>query len=269
MESFALDWLALREPADRRALNGDVLAALQDWGAGRAGLHVTDLGAGTGAAWRHLTPWLPAGTGWTLVDHDKALLGRASRRIVESGAPAPALRSLNLATDLDRLDPGAGDLVSASALIDLVSEGWLTVLRDNVRRAGAALWIGLAVDGRVAWEPSDAADAVMLDHVARDQARNKGFGPALGGRAPAVAEALLRTSGHRVVAGPSDWRLGPEDGALQRAFLDGHRCAALDAAPGEAAAIEGWTERRIRAIDAGRSQLVVGHRDLFAAPPPG
>ena len=78
-----------------------------------------------------------------------------------------------------------------------------------------------------------------------------------------------------VLAGPdegtvglarSDWRLGPADDAIQGALLDGYLGAASAIAPSRAGAFRDWRERRARHLEAGRSELTVGHLDLLYLP---
>src|SRR5215207_6706404 len=74
-------WLALRVEADNaaRALTaGTLLPRLVQYlatrGAADSGVEVIDLGAGTGANQRWLTPRLPFRQHWLLIDHDQAFL---------------------------------------------------------------------------------------------------------------------------------------------------------------------------------------------------
>ena len=83
MTGFSADWLALREPADRRSRSASVLAATRLWADRRAtpgcALRVVDLGAGTGGNLRCLAPHLAAPQAWTLIDDDLRLLALAER----------------------------------------------------------------------------------------------------------------------------------------------------------------------------------------------
>ncbi len=85
MSGFSAEWLALREPADHRARNRDLLGALARRFAGRDTLSVVDLGCGAGSNLRALAPALPRRQRWRLVDHDAALLGAARGRIAQWG----------------------------------------------------------------------------------------------------------------------------------------------------------------------------------------
>ena len=141
MSGFDAEWLALREPADVAARSlalTDKLAQALPIG---QPLRVLDLGAGTGSNARFLSPRLPPGQRWLLVDHDAALLAHASE---SRGVERSTCRIDVVEAELSQLDDlghcfAAQDLVTASALLDLVSDAWLRLLADQLsprRRRG-------------------------------------------------------------------------------------------------------------------------------------
>jgi hypothetical protein len=175
-----------------------------------------------------------------------------------------AIRVADLLTDLERLPLASSDLVTASALLDLVSQAWLARLVALARQASCAVLAALSYDGRIAWAPSEPADALLQDLVNRHQRTDKGFGPALGPTAVAAAIRLLAGAGYRVETDTSDWRLGPDDAPIQRALLAGWMSAAREVDPLAARGLAAWASRRLDLIAEGRSRLTLGHRDLFA-----
>lgn len=264
MESFSADWLALREPADHAARPDAIVAAVAAPLAARAGGRAVDLAAGTGSNVRYLLPRLPGIQHWTLVDHDAALLARAWRLLGPIAAPAG--RSFDVrAGDLLALDTVSLDgatLVTAAALLDLVSEAWLRGLASRCARAGVAVLFALSYDGRIACDPGDADDDLIREFVNRHQRGDKGFGPALGPDAAGVAAACFRDVGYAIMQERSDWTLGPDMPELQQQLVDGWAGAAAELAPAQAARIAAWRDRRAAHIAAGRSRLVVGHEDI-------
>lgn len=294
---FSDDWLALRAPADAAARADRLVQHLEALPAGTDGrLEVLDLGCGAGANLRHLAPLL-ARTGhlrqhWRCVDHDAALLARLPARTAR-WAEMIELRCMPRAhglwiegagwraeVDMQRLDlhaaladlrlPAAG-LVTASALLDLVSGPWLQGLLERCRRAGCGLLFALSYDGRCSLSPAHALDAAVIDLVNRHQRTDKGFGPALGPSAADHAAARCRELGWRVEVAPSDWVLGPGDTALQRALLTGWHQAAAALANGEGvdlpmARLDAWLTARLAWVDAGTSGLRIGHLDMVAPP---
>ncbi len=169
----------------------------------------------------------------------------------------------DLATALDELPFPGCDLVTASALLDLVSPAWLARLVALARAHGCALLAALTYDGRIGWDPADPEDQRLQALVNRHQRTDKGFGPALGPEASKKTIALMESAGYRVAAAASDWRLGPGDREIQRALLEGWVDAARAIEPAGKGWLRRWRERRLALIETGRSRLTVGHRDLF------
>ena len=251
MSGFSAEWLALREPADVAARSADLVAFLGR----RFESRLLDLGGGTGANIRYLASKLPSPQHWTIVDDDAALLARA---------PASAVRhraDLNAILDEPDLFHGCS-LVTASALLDLVSERWLAGLILRCRSEGAAVLFALNYDGRIVCSPEDPEDEDVRRLVNEHQKRDKGFGPALGPDAGARASAMLSAAGYVTRQQPSDWKLLPSASDLQRELVKGWAAAAAEVAPDRQAAIASWQARRLSHIEAGRSRIVVGHTDV-------
>ena len=263
--SFTAAWLEMREPFDRRARNAAVIDAAVMALSDRSSVTIADLACGTGATIRALTSRLPAHQHWRLADNDLGLLARA--------AASPRAESVTVATvplDLNRdveaaLD-GPVDLVTTSALLDLVSEAWLERLAIEIAARAIPLYAALSYDGRIALTPADPLDAAVVAAVNAHQRTDKGFGPALGPQAAGYAIARFRALGYAVVHGASDWSFGPDDRAIQTETLSGWAAAAreMDALP--SADVEAWLARRSDAVAAGRSTIRVGHVDFFASP---
>jgi SAM-dependent methyltransferase len=245
--SFAAAWLTLREPADAAARDPGLLAEAAALLGDSVGL---DLGCGTGATVRAF-----GGRGrWRLVDRDPGLLALAAER-----CPAAAVVEADLA-DLGRLPLAGVALVTASALLDLVSEAWIEELAGRLAGAAVGLYAVLSFDGSVAWRPPLPEDAAVVAAFNRHQRRDKGLGPALGpAAAPALARAFERR-GYAVRMAASPWRLGPAQAPLQAAFVEGVAAAAAETG----LASGGWRQARLAA--SATSACTVGHVDLLALP---
>lgn len=269
MSDFAAAWLDLREPYDAASAAPRPVAALIAALRTRAPLLVVDLGAGTGALARALAPHLPAPQLWLLIERDPALIDAGMLRLRDRLPPATVRRwqVADLAVGLAALLPTTADLVTASALLDLVSATWLEQLVALLRQRGLAFYSRLSFDGTIRLRPSDPFDATIARHLSDHQRRDKGFGPALGPDAHACLLELLQPAGGRVVEGRSDWQLGPDDREIQRRLLTGWAEAARETAPSDAAEIDDWLRHRLALLEAGRSRLRVGHRDLLWLPP--
>lgn len=288
MSGFALDWLRLREPLDGRSraatLVADFAAVLPERPV------LLDLGAGTGSTLRQLAPRLGrAAQGWTLLDNDPALLAQAPRecaawaaargwQVPDGMGPGLALHGPDLALEVETRrfdltgDPaglalGRYDGILASALLDLVSAAWIGRFVAALVAAGRPpLLLGLTVDGRVAFTPPLDDDALVLACFHGHMRRDKGFGPALGPAATTTLAGALDQAGYRVTLAPSDWRLGPEETAVQRLMIDGYARSASAQDPAAAERIGAWAGRRRGLLAAGGAALTVGHSDLLALP---
>jgi hypothetical protein len=287
VNEFSADWLALREPADAAARSVPLTQAIAGPLAREAEVHVLDLAAGTGSNVRYLADHLSIRQHWLLVDNNPALLAQAPTRIsswgVAHGYEAISvggglvlrgpLRTCLLATrllDLTALDDDgifAGRvLVTASALLDLVSETWLRALAERCRESGASVLFALTYDGAIRCAPEEPEDEMVRELVNRHQRTDKGFGDALGPEAAGLAERCFAGLGYRVRRDRSDWELPPDAMGLQRQLIDGWAQAAAATAPASAALIRGWRDRRLTHIGNHCSRLSVGHEDLAAWP---
>lgn len=251
---FSADWLALREPADLRARDPALLRSAAE----AAGPHpvVLDLGCGTGATLRALAAHLPDQTRWHLVDNDPELLERAAAE-----APGATMHKLDL-RDLDALPLADVTLVTASALLDLMSAAWIEELAERLAAAELPFYAALSYDGIMAWEPALPKDGDVTRAFNDHQRGDKGLGPALGPDAATTAANIFRAAGFVTHQAISPWRIGPEGASLHRALVDGIASAALEA--GHPTATE-WG--RTRAGLAGESRCLIGHLDLLALPP--
>ncbi|MDG3039738.1 class I SAM-dependent methyltransferase [Roseicyclus marinus] len=249
---FSADWLALRDPADRAAR--DVALARRAAAAAGPAPLIVDLGCGTGATWRALSPVLPEGARWRFVDNDPALLAIAAAAAGDSAETVMA----DLA-DLDSLPLAGATLVTASALLDLVSAEWVAGL---VARLGVPFYAALSYDGRMSWTPEDPRDAAITAAFNRHQTGDKGLGRALGPEAADHAVRVFEAAGFTVTLADSPWQLGPDMAALQRELCDGIAAAAAETGLSDATA---WSHAR--SAGAAASRCLIGHLDLLALPP--
>jgi SAM-dependent methyltransferase len=256
MTGFSPEWLALRATFDRQAR--DTTLAKKFAGALPASPLIVDLGAGTGANAAALAPLAGPKARFRLVDNDRALLDIARAR---SGQFETVVG--DLARDIEELTAGA-DAITASALMDLVSESWFDALAALAASRRLPMLFTLSVDGRHELAPADADDGCVFAAFARDQRRDKGLGRALGPDAPRYMQDRLTALGAHVDLAESDWRIGREGGELMTAFVEGVAEAAARAAPAENVTIAGWQVRRQKQIGDRSLSITVGHQDLLA-----
>ena len=256
MTGFDAGWLDLREPVDAVSRDPELIAAAAAFLGGVPAPLAVDLGCGTGSNLRAFAARAPAGLRWRLVDHDQRLLDIAAARC------GPGVDVL--ARDIS--DPAAiplegARLVTASALLDLVSEGWIEALAERVVAAGAGFHTSLIYDGFMEWTPELPEDGVIVEAFNAHQRSDKGFGQALGPAAPAAVVAAFERRGYAVRRSASMWRIEPQMAALHEALVEG-----IAAAAGESGvdAARGWGQAR--RASSGTSVCCVGHADILALP---
>jgi SAM-dependent methyltransferase len=260
MTGFTASWLAQREAADAKAR---AATPLPDVSAMRESvLRVIDLGAGTGNNLRYLASRFGGRQHWTLVDDDAALLASVKPPRMWSPLTVEALR-LDL-EHLQRIPLERCDLITASALLDLASRGWIGELAQLCadRMVPAGLF-ALNYDGRIAWTPEEPEDSWVSELFHRHMRRDKGLGIATGPDSATAAKEAFIAAGYGVRGCNSAWRLGDAERQLQNALLDGYEQVGREMAAGKAQDVAGWAERRRAHLVAGRSTLLVGHEDLL------
>jgi hypothetical protein len=265
MSGFSVEWLALREGYDVRARNPEVLGAVTSLLKPKGAANLIDLACGAGSTLRTLSPLLPPRQHWDLVDNDPALLHAASRANVSDDISLDTVQ-IDLAGDFEAVLDRPCDLVTISALLDLVSEDWLDRFARSVAARKLPVYAALTYDGRIVLSPPDPADAAIIAAVNAHQRTDKGLGPALGPSGAIAAISRFEELGYRVVHGTSDWTMEAADQAMQIELLDGWAAAAreMNALPG--AEVNAWLNRR-KALAAQRaSAMRVGHVDFFATP---
>jgi hypothetical protein len=263
MSGFSAEWLKLREPYDQRARNAAVLDAVLDLLAGQPSVAIVDLACGTGSTFRALSPRIKTRQTWRLVDNDLSLLARVPPSW--SGITVTAAL-VDLNRDLEAAFDGPADLVTTSALLDLVSADWLNRFAVEAAAHRLPVYAALSYDGRAELAPSDPLDSRIIDAVNCHQRKDKGFGPALGPSAAQAAIAAFERVGYAVTHGLADWEFGPQDREIQTEVLSGWAAAAREIRDPPRPEIVDWLKRRRALIADGRSSVRVGHVDLLARP---
>jgi hypothetical protein len=262
-------WLDLREPADAAARADDLVESVRRH-LPATGLQVIhDLACGTGAMGRWLAPLLPGRQHWVLHDRDADLL-----EIAAVDVPGPAADGASVAvetrrSDITRLGPDAfagARLITASALLDLMTEDELTRLIGVCAEAACPVLFSLSVVGRVDIAPAHPLDSRVAAAFDAHQRRMTAAGALLGPDAVAAAVAGFRRMGADVVVRPSPWRLGAAEADLAAEWLTGWVGAACEQEPELAADAEAYARRRLAQARAGRLGITVGHADLLVLP---
>ncbi|MCS5720201.1 SAM-dependent methyltransferase [Herbiconiux sp. CPCC 205763] len=262
------DWLALREGEDARARSRELaLAAAGALGRGATVVH--DLGSGTGSMMRWLAPILPGPQTWVLHDWNPALTARATAGSApldrEGRAVTIRTRGGELA-DLRAADLDGASLVTASALLDvLTSEEVHAVVQASVT-VGCPVLLSLSVTGDVRLDPPDPRDDVVMEAFNAHQRRLANERRLLGPHGAAVVRELFLEAGWSVRTIDTFWHLSARDPLLLEQWFDGWLGAALEHRADLRTDEVVYRERRSAQQRSGALSAVVGHVDLLAWP---
>lgn len=260
-------WLDQREAADAAARSRELVRLLGSEPV-EEGWSIHDLACGSGSMGRWLAPLLPGSQHWVLHDRDAELLELAA---IDAPLDAEGLE-VTIETRLsDVTQLGAGDLagatlVTASALLDLLTPDELMRTVQACAGAGCPVLFTLSVSGRVQLLPAYPLDARIGAAFDAHQRRMTPRGRLLGPDAAEAAVERFRSSGAEVTVRPSPWRLGATDGELAANWLNGWVDAACEQAPELAPEADAYRRRRLREAEAGALAVTVGHVDLLVLP---
>jgi len=275
---FSADWLSLRQPADYQARSQHLNALLREWlqrqPSNKVGQYLpalVDLGTGLGSNAGYLAKILDKPQKWLLIDQDTGLLAAATARLERLGLNIETRALQLLPHTFAGLLPADTRLVTASALIDLVSAQWLQALVKEVADKRAALLVVLSYAGRFDLSPRHPDDDLLRSLVNQHQHGDKGLGAALGPNATAALSAELKSSGYNVHVAASDWQLGVNEGAehveLARQLMQGWVNAAIQQDSDQSACLMVWLNDRKQQLNTGELRITVCHEDLLAFPP--
>jgi hypothetical protein len=244
------DWLALREPADAAARSRELVDHLP----ATSSNVIHDLGCGTGSMGRWLAPLLHGPQHWVLHDRDAGLLEVAAANPPD-GATVETRQS-----DITRLeadDLAGATLITASALLDMLTGNELAALASICFGAGCPVLLTLTVVGRVELTPEDPLDRRVADAFNAHQRRTT-----LGPDAAEAARVQFTGLGAEVIVRPSPWRLGPARAELAAEWFSGWLSAACEQEAELVAETEGYKRRRL-------DEVTVDHADLLVLPRSG
>lgn len=261
------EWLALREPADAAARATDLVKSVRHRLAGRTRLVIHDLGSGTGSMGRWLAPRLPGPQHWVMHDRDADLLDRAKAEMTGTAADGTAITVETRQSDITRLmldDLGDTALITASALLDMLTADEIERVVAACAAVGCPTLLTISVIGRVEFTPADPLDAEIAEAFNAHQRRTTGGRSLLGPDAVDATVGAFRRRGATVLTRPSPWRLGGDQAELISEWCTGWLAAACEQRPDLAGPAMAYAARRRADVAAGRLGIVVEHTDLFA-----
>jgi Methyltransferase small domain len=264
-------WLALREPADAAARAPDLVEHLVRHLPATGSRVIHDLGCGSGAVGRWLAPLLPGRQHWVVHDWDADLLEVAAADLPGPAADGAAVTVEAMQSDITRLQPGdlaGATLITASALLDLLTGDELAGLVSVCAGAGCPILLTLSVVGRVDLTPEDPLDSRVAAAFDAHQRRMTREGRLLGPDAVAVAVEGFGRLGAEVLVRPSPWRLGAVQAELAAEWFGGWVGAACEQQVELVAEIDDYARRRLAEATAGELSITVHHADLLVLPRP-
>ncbi|MBS1880584.1 MAG: SAM-dependent methyltransferase [Actinobacteria bacterium] len=263
------EWLALREPADAEARSRDLAESLERALPASGPRVIHDLGCGSGAMGRWLAPLLAGPQHWVLHDRDTDLLALAAAGVpgpAADGAPVTVEAACTDIVWMHAPDLAGATLITASALLDLLTVEELDRLAGLCVGAGCPILLTLSVVGRVELAPADPLDPCVAAAFDAHQRRPTRRGRLLGPDAVDLAVEAFRGRGAEVLVRPSPWRLGPAHRALTAEWFTGWVAAACEQEIELAGRCGPYARRRLRQAGAGELAVSVGHADLLVLP---
>jgi hypothetical protein len=262
------EWLALREPEDADARSRDLaLTAAAMLAAGPIVVH--DLGSGTGSMMRHLAPLLPGPQTWILHDWNAELTERAFdgvRPADRDGGPISLQTHTGNLADLRATDLAGASLVTASALLDVLTSREIHAIVDACVGARCPALLALSVTGHVRLIPGDDHDAAFEHAFNAHQLRESEGRHQLGQHGAPVAKGLFTEAGWHTRSTTTTWQLGHRRPRLLREWFHGWVDAAVEQDPGLRAETTRYRQLRTSQIDRGELAAHVRHMDLLAWP---
>ena len=262
-------WLGLREHADAGARSRDLVEQLRPQLPATGVRVIHDLGCGSGSMGRWLAPLLPGPQLWVMHDRDADLLEVAATEPPGRSADGAAVVVETRRSDITQLRPddlAGAFLITASALLDLMTGDQLAGLTDVCAAVGCPVLLTLSVVGRVELAPADPLDGRVAAAFDAHQRRMTTGGRLLGPDAVAAAAERFRRLGADVLVGPSPWRLGAADAELAAEWLTGWLEAACEQQVELAAEVDTYARRRLAQARAGALAVTVDHADLLVLP---
>jgi hypothetical protein len=263
------EWLDLREPADAAARSRDLVEQLRPQLPATGVRVIHDLACGSGAIGRWLAPLLPGPQLWVMHDWDADLLEVAAADPpgpAADGAPVVAETRLSDITQLAPDDLAGATLITASALLDLMTGDQLAGLIDVCAAVGCPVLLTLSFAGRVELAPADPLDGRVAAAFDAHQRRMTADGRLLGPDAVDAAAERFGRLGADVLVRPSPWKLCTDDADLAAEWFTGWLGAACEQQVELTNEADSYAERRLAQAGAGQLAVTVDHADLLVLP---
>ena len=263
------EWLRLREPADAAARTSELVEKARSYLPTHGGATIHDLGCGTGSMARWLAVRLPGPQHWVMYDRDDELLTLAAADPPDrasDGTPVTIETRRRDITRMELVELAGAALITASALLDMMTAEELERLVATCAGADCPVLITLSVTGRVEITQAGPFDQSITDAFNDHQRRTTSAGKLLGPDAVGAAVDGFTRLGLEVLVRPSPWRLGPGHAALAAEWFTGWLAGACEQRPELRAYAPSYATRRLAEAAAGHLSVTVHHQDLLVRP---
>jgi hypothetical protein len=169
-------------------------------------------------------------------------------------------------TQLAPHDLADTSLITASALLDMLTAEELAALVTVCASMGCPILLTLSVVGRVELTPPDPMDSRVAAAFEAHQRRTTDRGPLLGPDAVALTVRELDRLQAEIFVRPSPWRLGASEAKLAAEWFIGWIGAAREQEPELTAQTGDYRHRRLAQAEAGGLAVTVEHADVLAMP---
>ena len=272
MEKFSSEWLALREQEDLLARNSTILECVIEHLKGEKRLNILDIGCGTGATMRALLPKFEQPQHWTLLDVDQELLARAqclNEPLVSDPNYTLETKNVNLTAGFEFLN-SEYSLVTATALLDLVSEAWIKEFAKALKHNNLSFYCSITPNNRIETDPKDNLDEKVISTFNTHRYSDKGFGMSLGGNAADFTIAQLQSLGYNVRSSSERWGNRHQNKSFRKIFntklVEGISQAVNNTKLLDVSELKQWTDSRLSAIQNEGCEIWFEVIDFLAIP---
>ena len=171
-------WLRLREPADAAARASELVETVRSYLPTHDGATIHDLGCGTGSMARWLAVRLPGPQHWVMYDRDDELLTLAAADPPDRASDGTPVTMETRRRDITRMELAGAALITASALLDMMTAEELQRLVATCAGADCPVLIALSVTGCVEITPAEPFDQRVTDAFNAHQRRTTSAGRA-------------------------------------------------------------------------------------------
>jgi hypothetical protein len=284
-DKFSLSWIKMREKYDLKS-RSDLL--LRQYKKDNSFFKkIIDLGSGNGSFLRYCHTKKIIFDDMTLIDYDPKLLRNfytttckylknsgysllkelptkyKLKKMDETKTRNIKLINNDISKSFDIID--SYNLISLSAMSDILPISFIKKLLNNVSK-NKIIYLSICFSGTVDWHIKHKYDKYIVSMFNNHQEMNKGSGYAIGAKSIKLIKGHSIKKQYKVSIKDSSWKINSnteDDKTFQRMYLDTiYRPLKKDENTDKEMLLD-WKEAKLRAIQSGRSKIIVGHKDIL------